>query len=166
MLLYQRPQHAQCRWRWVRSSGTAQLRAAMSCVEHAAVRAPSPWAWPRSAVSSSAHDKDETALLIRTTAGSTSNPSSCLLGLLDVMRRELNGVARMNVLTDLSLWAPPDVGVAELRTYADEHELALRRVLPTGVEPFAFTVAEFIQAWPSVCVSRSRSAPTCVSFVH
>ena len=135
------------------------------CSKHAAVRAPSPWAWPRSAVSSSAHDKDETALLIRTTAGSTSNPSSCLLGLLDVMRRESNGVA-LNVVTDLSLWAPPDVGVAELRTYADEHELALRRVLPTGVEPFAFTVAEFIQAWPSVCVSRSRSAPTCVSFVH
>jgi hypothetical protein len=65
------------------------------------------------------------------------------------MKHQLHNLASMHIMTDLSLWAPSDATAAALNTYSRAHEASLARALP-GVEPFAFTVTDFIVAWPSV----------------
>ena len=68
------------------------------------------------------------------------------------MKHQLHNLASMHIMTDLSLWAPSDATAAALNTYSRAHEASLARALP-GVEPFAFTVTDFIVPsvvdWPT-----------------
>ena len=70
---------------------------------------------------------------------------------VEAMRRDVRGLATMHIVTDLSLWAPAEASIDALRSHAHSHEAALRRALHhQGVHPFAFTVADFLHAWPSL----------------
>lgn len=91
-----------------------------------------------------------TSVLLRTSGSTTTAPSDCFLRLVSLMQSELHNHATLHVVTDLSLWAPNGASAAALRIYSDAHEEGLRRRLPAGVQPFAFTVADFTSAWPDV----------------
>ena len=119
----------------------------MSCLERTA--------WPRRKAEAAgrpppppAGAPSAFAVLLRTSGLTTHNLTPCTRAYFELLRRELDGTATLHLLTDLSLWAPP-LSFGELRAHADAHEARLRRELP-GVEPFAFTVADLVTAWPAV----------------
>jgi len=91
----------------------------------------------------------EPVLLLRTSGAVTTALSPCYRSYLSLLRRELAGVARLHVLTDLSLSLPAGLTSRELRSRAIAHEVQLTRQLD-GVPAFAYTVADVIDTFPHV----------------
>ena len=88
------------------------------------------------------------SVVLRTSGLTSRRLSSCTRQYVQLLKRELHGLAALHLLTDLSLWAPHTTQRG-LRAFADAHETWLRTQLP-GVEPFAFTVGDIVAQWPSV----------------
>lgn len=89
------------------------------------------------------------AVLLRTSGAVTTSLSPCYRSYLSLLRRELAGVARLHVMTDLSLSLPAGLTSRELRARANTHEVQLTRQLE-GVPSFAYTVADVVDAFPHV----------------
>lgn len=89
------------------------------------------------------------SVLLRTSGAVTWSLDTCYAEYISLLRHQLLGIARLHVLTDVSMWLPDGISSVELRTLADKHETTLRVKL-NGVDVFAYTVADIYTAFPGV----------------
>jgi hypothetical protein len=87
-----------------------------------------------------------TILLLRTSGAKTLRDDPCLVDYLALLQRELRGLAKVGLLTDLSLWAPE----SGARQFCDQHEALLRSRIPAIASTMAFTAQDIIDTWPAV----------------
>lgn len=120
----------------------------MSCVE--------VLAWPKrprgaATVTSGAGSSSggSSSVILRTSGVTTTQLSQCSRDYISLLRQDVDGLADMHLISDLSLTTPDGQPPDRLRALADEHERQLERLLP-GVEAFAFTVADLYRTWPRV----------------
>lgn len=74
--------------------------------------------------------------------------STCFARYLSLLKQQLDGIATVNVMTDLSMWLPDELSTFELRALADEHERQQTKRL--RVKTMAYTVADIDEAFPRI----------------
>ena len=85
------------------------------------------------------------------TSGAVTLPtlSSCYHAYLSSMHRQLNKLARLHILVDLSLQLGATESRGELRRQVAAHEKTLASSMPFA-SPFVYTVADIVEAFPLV----------------